>query len=192
MARTGPAPRRSRTTTIPGGVRVVIPARKRPLASLFMAVWLCGWTVGGVAVIRQLVGQLLGTSEPVPLPVVAFMVVWLALWAVAEALVAAALAWSLAGREVISLSGATLRIRREAFRIGRTAEYGAASVRNLRAAPVTYRRGDGRSPMQAFGIGGGPIAFDHGAATRRFGAGLDEAEAEEVARALRERLPSSS
>lgn len=41
--------------------------------------------------------------------------------------------------------------------------------------------------MQFWGIGGGPIAFDYGSGTVRFGNSLDEAEAREVVRELKAR-----
>jgi hypothetical protein len=41
--------------------------------------------------------------------------------------------------------------------------------------------------MRFWGIGGGLIAFDYGAKTFRFGASLDEAEAQDIVKELNRR-----
>jgi hypothetical protein len=44
------------------------------------------------------------------------------------------------------------------------------------------------SALQLWGIGGGVIAFESGGKTRRFGTGLDEAEAKQVLESLKRRF----
>jgi hypothetical protein len=39
--------------------------------------------------------------------------------------------------------------------------------------------------MQFWGIGGGPVTFDYGARTFRFGASVDEAEARDIVNQLK-------
>jgi len=185
VPRIAPARPRSTSTAIPGGLRVVIPARRRWLVSLFLGVWMCGWTVGEVTAL----GALFAGKGP---GLNSFLLVWLVLWTLGGAFAATALAWNVAGREVVSVSGATLTVRREVLGVGRTSEYDAASVRNLRVAPQPFDPFDFRSGMRLWGLGGGVVAFDYGAATHRFGAGVEEAEGAEIVRAFRERLPAAT
>jgi hypothetical protein len=51
---------------------------------------------------------------------------------------------------------------------------------DLRVSAPTLGNFDFRAGLQFWGIGGGVIAFDYGAATVRFGAGLDEGEAKSI------------
>jgi hypothetical protein len=186
MRPSAPGRRRATTTSVPGGLRIVLPARRRWGAAAFLAVWLCGWGFGLAAVLGELLGQ--GVQGERSLVPALFLVVWLAGWSVGGAVAAWAAAWNVAGREVVTVTGTRLTVRREVLGIGRTAAYDAAAVRDLRVEaprsfPFAPRRWD-RWP-------GGPIAFDAGGATRRFGAGVDEAEAEQLVAALRARLPSA-
>jgi hypothetical protein len=61
------------------------------------------------------------------------------------------------------------------------------SVKHLRVEPLSLFPTDMGAALRFWGIGGGPIAFDYGSKTLRFGAGLDDAEARDVIRDLRER-----
>lgn len=96
-------------------------------------------------------------------------------------------AWRSCGMEVVLVQGGRGRmvVRRELWGWAHLSrEYDLAFVRRLR---VSY--GEGGRPM-GIPMKYGPrrIAFDYGAATKRFGLGLDEWEAERVAEAVRERL----
>lgn len=144
-----------------------------------------GWGFGEVTVVQQLTRGL--TRGP---PVL-FLAVWLALWTAGGAFVIAVIAWSIAGREVISVAGGTLAVRREVLGIGRAWEYDGVHVRNVRVSPAPFDPFDFRASVRFWGLGGGPIAFDYGARTHRFGAGIDEAEAAPIVAAIRERLPSA-
>ena len=168
----------------PGGVVVLIPARRRWLAIPFLGFWLVGWAFGEVMVARQL---LLGAG-----PASAFLLVWLSLWTLGGAFAMTALAWSVAGREVVSVASRTFSVRREVLGIGRTWEYDADRVHNLRVSTGGLDAFSGSGGFRAWGLSGGPVAFDYGARTVRFGAGVDEAEAASVIRELSEWLPRSS
>jgi hypothetical protein len=148
---------------------------------LFLCVWLCGWAFGWISAFRSVLSR----SEP-------FLVVWLTFWTLGGAFAVAVVAWSLTGREVITGGGTALLIRREVLGIGRTSEFDAAQVRNLRVAPMAFNPWDFRHSMSFWGLGGGPVAFDFGARTYRFGAGVEESEASSIAAVLRELLPASS
>lgn len=185
MPRIGPAPRRSTWTSIPGGLRIVIPAPRRWVVALFLSAWLCAWAAGLVAAASQLLGPAQGAPSPAP---VAFLLVWLAGWLAGGAFVAWTVAWNVAGREVVSISGAKLSVRREALGVGRTRTFDAAAVRDVRAAFSAGALGSIRREA----TGRGAIAFEAGGKTHHLGAGLDDAEAEQIAAALRDRLPAAS
>lgn len=63
-------------------------------------------------------------------------------------------------------------------------------MRDLRVGPVGFNPMDFSSSLQLWGIGGGVIAFDYGAKTHRFGAGLDEVEAKLTVTAIKKRSRS--
>jgi uncharacterized membrane protein YqiK len=66
-----------------------------------------------------------------------FVTLWVAAWVLVVASVVAALAWYLAGKEVVLAAGSTLAVRREALGVGRTREYDLAHP--------SIRRGGSRS-----------------------------------------------
>jgi hypothetical protein len=80
-------------------------------------------------------------------------------------------------------------LKRDVFGLGRTREYDATEVKNLRLSPpLTY-------PYQSFarisyGSSDGRIAFDYGARTCRCGAGIDDAEAGQIIERIRQALPA--
>lgn len=185
MAKIEPAAPRSIVNDEPEGLRIVIPARQHLFLMLFLAAWLCGWAVGEVTVLDQLLeGQL---NEP---GAELFAAAWLILWTVGGGFVLYALLWGIAGREVVVLTGQALVLRREIFGIGRSREFDLDHVRDLRFAPAVYNPWDSSAAFQFWGIGGGSLAFDYGARTYRFGAGVDEAEAKFLAGALKQRCPA--
>jgi len=146
---------------------------------LFLSAWLVGWGFGEVMAAREL---LFGNRSAPDL----FLAAWLILWTLGGA--AAVYAWlrMLAGREVIVLGGGVLTIKAEVFGVGRRNEYDVAHIKNLRVEPPAAFSNDMSGAMRFWGIGGGPVAFDYGSKTLRLGAGLDDAEARDVIRELRE------
>jgi hypothetical protein len=176
-----PAPRH-RLVTLPDGIAIHIPARRQILALLFLPVWLVGWGFGEISVIRQLLNP--SNTEPA-----AFLIVWLVAWTAGGAFALLTILWQLAGREIVSVTGMMLQVRRDVFGIGYNRRYDVSQVRFLRLAPVPYNPRDLRSATAQWGLSGGPIAFDYGSRTVRVGAGLDEAEARVVLEKLVERAP---
>ena len=148
---------------------------------LFLPIWLVVWLFGEVSVIGQLVsGNPNGGAS-------AFLLFWLAGWTIGGAFAIGTTLWMYFGKERILLTTTTLGIRREALGIGRSREYELSQVRNLRVSPRSFNMFNSGNSMRALGLGGGNIAFDHGAATIRFGAGIDEAEAALIATDLESR-----
>jgi len=184
MAKVVPGRSRAVVSHVPGGVRVVIPTRKRWFDLLFAPVWLVGWAMGEYSALGAIFGE---PDGPTPW----FLVLWLVIWTFGGVAVLGAFVYGAFGREVIEAAGGTLRVRREALGLGRTLEYAAHDVRRVRVSPAPNDSFSWPGGLQSWGSGRGLIAFDHGARTIRFCGGVEEAEAERIAGLLRERLPGA-
>ena len=147
---------------------------------LFLSAWLVGWGFGEVMVSREL---LFGDADAPDL----FLSVWLIMWTLGGGVAIYAWLRMLAGTELVLLGRGVLTIKEELFGVGRSNEYDLAHVKHLRIEPLSLFPADMGAALRFWGIGGGPIAFDYGSKTLRFGAGLDDAEARDVVRELRER-----
>jgi hypothetical protein len=180
------APGKARSTVFdsPEGLAVSIPTKRNPFLLIFLPVWLVGWAFGWVGAASQLLSP--ATSGAPRL----FLFVWLAAWTAGGAVAIWVCAWMFAGREVVTLRPHELVISRKALGLGRVKQYDLSHVANLRVAPESFNPFDFRSGMRFWGIGGGPIAFDYGASTFRFGASVDEAEANQLIKRFVERQPS--
>jgi hypothetical protein len=106
-----------------------------------------------------------------------FVLAWVFLWAIYMLVLA------MAGREVIEVSQQSIVIRRKII-IGNTIlptappkEYPMEHIKNLRTWPALRWSG------------GGALAFDYGAKTVRFAAGIDDAEARQILERLKDSLP---
>lgn len=116
----------------------------------------------------------------VPGAAIPFLAFWLLGWTFGGGFALYLFWWSLVGRERVLLTPSRLSIRRELFGFGRVHEYAREHIRDVRVSPTPYSPFDFSAGLRFWGIGGGIIAFDHGAATVRFGAGLDESEAKSI------------
>lgn len=148
---------------------------------IFLGFWLCGWAMGDVMVPATFLAADVDREAKL------FAAVWLVAWTIGGGFALYAFFWSLVGRERILLTPSTLSIKRELFGMGRVREYELTHVRDLRVSPMTYNPFDFRSSLQFWGIGGGVLVFDHGAATIRFGASLQEGEAKAIVERMRSR-----
>jgi hypothetical protein len=179
---------RARIESIPGGVEVSIPSRRNYAAAAFIAFWLCGWVFGLVTAGGQLLSPPHVGKDPPP---ELFLFVWLGLWIIGGLSAMTFLLWNLAGRERVTVRTDALSIRREVFGLGRGRHYELSAVKDLRAvesAVGTILGSFGR--RDPFGVSSGPLAFDYGAKTVRFGAGIDMAEAKHILSKLIAAKPS--
>lgn len=170
------APGRARFEDRGSALRVVIPARRHLLMVLFLGVWIAGWFAGESSALQHLLRG--------PGLVSGFLLFWLIGWTIGGAFAGFALLWMLFGREIITLDGQSLSIRREILGVGRVRRYDLAEVKNLRLAPIPDPPQAPRGQWV-----GGLIAFDYGAKTIHFCAGVDEAEARTIAERLAQRNP---
>ncbi len=160
------------------GLEIVIPAKRNAFLMLFLTAWVVGWCFGEVSAIREL---FFGQSDAPEL----FLGVWLLMWTAGGGAALYMWLWMATGAEIILLRGNVLALRRNVWGVGRVKEYDLSHVINLRVAPAAWNPYDWSGAMQFWGIGGGPIAFDYGSRTFRFGASVDEAEARDIVNQLK-------
>ncbi|HTM49574.1 MAG TPA: hypothetical protein VL285_12860 [Bryobacteraceae bacterium] len=182
MVKIAPPARRSSSLQTATGLEISIPPKRNPFLMIFLAAWLVGWGFGEVTAGREI---LLGKETTPTL----FLAVWLTMWTLGGAFALYALLKMIGGRDVLLLRASTLLLKGEVFGLGRGREYELEHVRNLRVEGVTAWPNDMAGAMRFWGIGGGPITFDYGSATVRWGAGLEEPEARQVIQELRARYP---
>jgi hypothetical protein len=162
----------------PEGLEIVIPANRNLALAIFLGMWLAGWLMGVWNAIGQ-VRRDLG-SDP-------FLLIWLTTWTVAGIVVAYLWLWTLVGNERIIMGTSMLRVKRDVLGLGWTRVYALTKIRNLRVAAPSRRLGSPNLALGLAGFMGGTIAFEYEGRTIRFGASLDEAEAQTVVDRMRQR-----
>lgn len=149
------------------GLRITMPIPRVGCVSAFLSAWIVGWVAGEVSALRALFS--IGGSA---IPVAAFLLLWLAGWTLGGVFAAWALLMSLDGREIVTIENGVIRRRAEAFFLGLSWRYPLVKCRNLRPTGDS----DGTNTF---------VSFDYAAAkgeqTVRFGSGLTESSAEEIA-----------
>ena len=122
------------------------------------------------------------------------MLTWLGVWTVGGVFAIYAWLWQMMGKEIITVQGHSFTTRRNIGEFGFDKEYDLVQMRDVRVGHLGVNPFDVSSSLQLWGVGGGAIAFEHGARTYRFGAGLDEAEAKQIVTAIKQRyrIPEST
>jgi hypothetical protein len=166
-------------------LQITIPSQKQWFQIIFLCVWLTGWLVGEITVSGAL---LIGNPSGPPVP---FLLVWLLGWTLGGAYSLYMLSWLLFGKEIIAVSAQSLITKRVVLGLGFPKEYSAEYVRALRiSATANAQSMSSWTRTNAFyGMSGGWIAFDYGAKTIHFGAGIDEAEAKQILAEIGRRFP---
>lgn len=194
MALEEPAKPRFTVEEKPDGLTINILSKRRCSMIIFLSFWLCVWALGEVFAAWILVGGLL-EGQPAEdvngftTGILLFLVAWLGMWTAAGVFAIYAWLWNIAGRQVITVGVDGIRIENVVPMWRRGKEYRLADVRSLRVAPEQLTLWTFREGMRFWGIGGGPLAFDYGAKTVRFGPGADEAEAKMILGAIARRYP---
>jgi hypothetical protein len=150
------------------GLRVSIPPQ-RSWTLLFIMGWLGAWTVGGFAA---------GTSLFHNFNFFVFF--WMFAWAFGEVFAGYTVLYAIGGRQVVVASLDALTIKTEIFGFGSARSYLVSEMKNLRFEPPA---------IVARGQRASGIAFDYGAKTVMFGAGLDEKEGTDLVARIRQRCP---
>ncbi len=181
MAKVAPPKNRATVTETADGIELATPARKNWFLIVFLGAWMVGWVLGEVSAGRELMAP-----EGLESEARLFMLVWLIGWTMGGLAAFGLWIWTLAGVERAKIVGGSITLRREVLGIGLNREYDSSHITNLRVTPDTISMFDPRAGLRMWGFGGGPIAFDYGSRTIRFGSGLEEAEAKQhVAQVLR-------
>jgi hypothetical protein len=157
------------------GDRLVVRFRPRRSWGVlaFLAVWLTGWTAGGMAAMGALRSAGWGDR--------AFLLLWLCGWAFGECFVIGAITWQLFGRELLIVTPEQFEVRKEIGRFARTKLYNAALARGLRATRVPHDEDE--SPRKDF-----CLEFAYEDSTVRIGEGMGEREAEQIAATVSTRI----
>lgn len=182
MAKRRPSTPRITITDQPDELRIVIPNRRSWFVIGMLAFWVCAWGVG------EVMGSTTLYKGEVPPGEEGLMLAWLGVWTVSGVAALVALQWQVMGKEIVTVQGQTLQMQREGGGIGFGKEYDVQQMVNLRMEQPRFSPFDVSASLQLWGIGGGVIAFESGGKTRRFGTGLDEAEAKQVVEALKRRF----
>jgi hypothetical protein len=176
-------PTKARATVTEDALRMTlsIPSQKNWFVIVFLGFWLCGWLAGEIMVpLTFFDKESLG-------PEALFTVAWLAMWTVGGAFAIYTFAWSVAGKEIVSIDQSRLSVKRDVLGFGRLKEYALDHVANIRVASAPANMFDFKSAHQFWGTGGGQIAFDYGSGTIRLGSGVEEGEANSIVARLKER-----
>ena len=181
MAKIHPHQSRISITDTSQGLRIVIPYSRSWFVIFFLGFWICGWAVAEYMVSSQF---LKGDAPPEG---ELFMLAWFGVWTIGGLVAIYALLWQVMGKEIVTVYGQMFRTRHDIGGFGFNKDYDLVQMRDLRTTPVGFNPLDLSSSLQLWGIGGGVIAFDYGARTIRFGAGLEEGEAKEIVTAIKQR-----
>ena len=179
MARTQPSVSRVIISATSNSLHMVIPGSRSWFVIGFLGLWICAWAVAEVMVPIQFL------QGAIPPEGRSLMFAWLVVWTAGGLLAIYAWLWQVIGKEIVTVQGGTLTVRRDIGGFGFDRAYDLSQMRNLRVEPTPFNPLDLSSALQLWGIGGGVIAFDHAAKGFRFGAGLDETEAKEVVMAIK-------
>ncbi len=164
----------------PEGLEIVIPAQRNLVVILFLGVWLAGWVVGELTTLADFL-------KGDPKRPEGFVLLWLALWTVGGVFAAYLWLWMLVGKERILMGTSALRLKRDVLGLGPTTTYDLFRVYNLRVATKPVSPRDTAVTPRLASLIGGLIAFEYQGKTIRFGAALDEAEAQMIVERMRQR-----
>jgi len=180
VAVVAPGKPRARVLETSGGLVIEIPSKRNGFVLVFLPIWLAGWAFGWISAAQQVASGRGGL----------FLLVWLTFWTAGGAFAVLALCWQVAGRQLITLAAGEITVAHQLFGLRREQRYSLGHATNLRVSAEGYNPFDFRSGLRFWGYGGGPIAFDYGASTIRFGSSVEESEALALVRQLVERQPS--
>lgn len=183
----------------PGGVRVVLPSRRRVLSIIWFGLFIPYSLafVGGILVVFG--GVLLSAQHSFSswpdnfwgfLISNIFFLIFLSFTLLLSGFSVYQFLWEIKGREIIEISNTKFSISRQLFRWKPTDEYNQKELKDLRAVSLGDMRFNHQIVFwQKIKRKYGNIAFDYGAKTYHFGEDIDEAEAKMIIAVLKEYLP---
>lgn len=176
----------------PDGPRVVIPSPCLWPLTIFLGVWLCGWTAGEVSAAKALWQMARSSGSWLSLLPGAFLLFWLSGWTAAGVFIWGAFLFSIKGRETVSLREGRLRIRLETLLgLGWSWYFSLAEMAppRLMAMPLT-KNAELNDPRLAGAVlpNYSGITIRSGAKSWRLGMGLDETGARDLLHTLKARF----
>jgi hypothetical protein len=164
-----------------------LPAPRRYLTMVLLALGLAFWTYLFIASVGAMFTQLSGS-----IAALFFILLWFLGWLLAGAVALYALLWMTLGREIVTLAGDTLTLRRDLKGHGTNQTYKARHIENLRVTPDPFSFYEFATSLRPFGLGGGKLIFDYLTLVGQFGAGISLDEAQVVCDRLRQRLAKTT
>ncbi len=175
-----PSPSSVTIKELPGYVELMIPAKKNWLLLVLPLFFVCFWWLSGGG--EQVVNMF---NKPFTLSVDLFWVVWVAAIVV---VLAGNLWWLLAGREIITATKDTLKVKKRGQLFARTKIYKLRQARYFRIDDGTTIHTDGildnNPPDQE---GKGIICFEYGIKTIHFGENISADDGTYILQLLKER-----
>lgn len=172
---------RSQIENVVSGLKITIPTKKNYFTIFFLAFWLAGWMFGEMSALSQVFNPESGAPK-------LFMIVWLSGWTIGGAFAIYSWLWNINGKEIVNISSNELQYIRQVIGFKRSKEYDLSLISKLRSQGQNNSVFGKRNSMDFWGISGGSVAFDYGKSTHRFGAQLDEAEAEYIVNTIKQRF----
>lgn len=184
MSTIQPFSARHQTDFVGDRLRIRIPSRKHWFQTPFLMVWLVFWFFGWVAAASSLFMNPFGADL--------FLMIWLTGWSIGGGFAMTTLLWLLLGEERLDISYDLFCVKRQILGIGLTKSYELLHIKDLRVTshPASSfwnsRRNNNLTTVWKMD---GPITFDYGAKTIRFGDGVDEAEAKQIVKLIQQYFP---
>ena len=160
-----------------GATRLILTAPKRRFLLVGGTLWLIAWGFALFQTILALSGSGFGTGGYAVLD--GLLLLWCLAWLAAGLFVIGVLLWGFFGHEVITISEATLTIRRTVFGRGPTHEFPRAELDNFRFRQVGTGIFTARSKWSIWGLGPGKVTFRYRGQSYSFGLGISDAEAQQ-------------
>jgi hypothetical protein len=169
-------PFRSTITSEAGDLRISIPLKGNSYRILIFSARLAGWLCGWIFVVSTLLFvKPSGGPEGAQLGKLLFWMILIVFFTEGGIADCIALLRLVAGRDIVRINYRHLTLRREIFGVGSTKHYGLGDIGNFRFQPDEKQYRESR------------IAFDCYSETIGFGNGLDQAEANQLFAAIKQR-----
>ena len=148
---------------------ITIPSPVNIFGVLFLSFWLTAWAIFEAFVPWQILTGKIALSGSI--------IGWFSLWTVFGVAAIYVWLWMVRGKEFIRVTPDRIAIRRSVWSHGAEKQYEAAHISGWR---LLIERRSWWSEDDSPGPGDGPLVFDYGDRTVRFGIGLRDEEAAEI------------
>lgn len=159
------------------GIGIYNPVQRQWATVLFLAFWLCGWSLGEKFALDQLIGPGFRLGPHL------FMIIWIIPWTLGGAAVVLAILWQLFGVEKLFIAGGAIVEENGVGPFVRRRVHPLEIVSRVRVRPEAAQ-------TQLIGLlAKGRVAFDAAGREVTFGIDMPEQDAHRVAEIIRASLP---